>query len=299
MRTFSEKERCCEATFFSDGPYWHAYSPGKETPLLFIKEEDFVFVMNVIAQAAALTPRIKIIAFEVMGNHFHFILAGCKEDIESFWDFICKRLSKSFPIIRKIKLTIKPIESLKSLRNSIVYTNRNGYVANPNHTPFSYPWGTGHYYFLQHPDAVSYSKIKVDPRREMFRGRAPLLPDNWQVSNGHIVPSSYCSIVFGMSLFHDAHQYFAMVSKNIEAYQELAVELDDDDFLTDAELFTQIIKVISDQYGVRRVGDLSKSQRYDLARSMRHEWHTSNDQIRRILNLSAYEVNSLFPLGKK
>ena len=74
------------------GPYWHVYTSGKETPVLFVTQEDFWFAMNVIAQAAhEFRPvfnnngiqigGVIIIAFEVMGNHLHLVLSGEKEDI--------------------------------------------------------------------------------------------------------------------------------------------------------------------------------------------------------------------------
>jgi len=49
MSVFKEKEGRCDATFRSGGPYWHAYTSGKDTPLLFVRDEDLVFVMNVVA----------------------------------------------------------------------------------------------------------------------------------------------------------------------------------------------------------------------------------------------------------
>ena len=92
MSIFKERERCCEATFLDGEPYWHAYTSGKDTPLLFSLEEDFVFVMNVIAQAAALFPEVRIIAFEVMNNHFHFVVSADEETVLTFWGFVRKRL---------------------------------------------------------------------------------------------------------------------------------------------------------------------------------------------------------------
>ena len=53
MRNFEEKERTCEASFASVGPYWHAYTNGRDTPLTFTRDVDFTLVMNVIALAAA------------------------------------------------------------------------------------------------------------------------------------------------------------------------------------------------------------------------------------------------------
>ena len=137
MKNYNEKERSCEATFFSARPYWHAYTSGKETPILFTGSDELRFAMNVIAQAADKFPELRIIAFEVMNNHFHFVISGSESVIQAFFEFIRRRISRSITGIKKAKLTIKPIKDLQSLRNNIIYTNRNGYVADPNYTPFN------------------------------------------------------------------------------------------------------------------------------------------------------------------
>lgn len=299
MSIFKERERCCEATFLDGEPYWHAYTSGKDTPLLFSLEEDFVFVMNVIAQAAALFPEVRIIAFEVMNNHFHFVVSADEKAVLTFWGFVRKRLVRSFPLMKGLQITIKLIGDLGALRNNIVYTNRNGYVADSSHTPFSYPWGTGRYYFLDRPRGKTLARIFVDDKRRMFRCRTPALPSGWEVSNGYVAPWNYCAVKLGMAMFRDAHHYFMMVSKNVEAYAELAAGLDDGEFLTDTELFARLIVLVRSDYDVSSIKDLTKPQRFDLARKLRYEFRSSNGQIRRMLGLSQYEIDSLFPLTAK
>lgn len=299
MSIFKERERCCEATFLDGEPYWHAYTSGKDTPLLFSLEEDFVFVMNVIAQAAALFPEVRIIAFEVMNNHFHFVVSADEETVLTFWGFVRKRLVRSFPLMKGLQITIKPIGDLGALRNNIVYTNRNGYVADSSHTPFSYPWGTGRYYFLDRPRGKTLARIFVDDKRRMFRCRTPALPSGWEVSNGYVAPWNYCAVKLGMAMFRDAHHYFMMVSKNVEAYAELAAGLDDGEFLMDTELFARLSVLVRSDYDVSSIKDLTKPQRFDLARKLRYEFRSSNGQIRRMLGLSQYEIDSLFPLTAK
>ena len=299
MSIFKERERCCEATFLDGEPYWHAYTSGKDTPLLFSLEEDFVFVMNVIAQAAALFPEVRIIAFEVMNNHFHFVVSADEETVLTFWGFVRKRLVRSFPIMKGLQITIKPIGDLGALRNNIVYTNRNGYVADSSHTPFSYPWGTGRYYFLDRPRGKTLARIFVDDKRRMFRCRTPALPSGWEVSNGYVAPWNYCAVNLGLAMFRDSRHYFMMVSKNVEAYAELAAGLDDGEFLTDTELFARLSVLVRSDYDVSYIKDLTKPQRFDLARKLRYEFRSSNGQIRRMLGLSQYEIDSLFPLTAK
>lgn len=300
-KTFSESESACEATFLrGGGRYWHAYTDGRRTELLFKDIEDYAFAMNVIAQAADVCNELKLMAFAVMSNHFHFVLSSESEGLVfDFFAFIRKRVSRSIPEIRSISLSVKPIDNLQSLRNNIVYTNRNGYVADPGHTPFSYPWGTGRYYFNDIPTYHLMSEIRTDARRLMFRGRAPALPGDWSVIDSYVAPSSYCTVKFGMAMFRDAHHYFAMVSKNVEAYSSVAADIDDEEFLTDTELFARLSAVIKARYQLTALRDLSKAQRLDLARTLHYDFRSSNGQIRRVLGLSQYEVNSLFPLSAK
>lgn len=133
----------------------------------------------------------------------------------------------------------------------------------------------------------------------MFRCRTPELPGEWEVSNGYVAPWNYCAVKFGMAMFRDSHHYFMMASKNVEAYAELAAGLDDDEFLTDTELFSRMSSSLRSDYGVSSIKDLTKPQRFDLARKLRYEFSSSNGQIRRVLGLSQYEIDSLFPLTAK
>lgn len=300
MKTYYEKERFCETTFAKAGTYWHAYTNGRDTSLLFANDEDYTFAMNVIGQAANEYCKTRIIAFAVMSNHFHFILyAPAKEDIHAFFAFIKKRISHSIPAVKPIGLYLKPIENLRSLRNNIVYTNRNGYVANQCYTPFSYPWGTGRYYFNHIPIHDRYTGLYLSRKRTMFRGRAPELPGDWTLIDGYINPSSYCVLEFGMSLFRDAHHYFSMISKSIEAYSDVAVEINDEEYLTDTELYGQLTAILKERYCLSSVRNLSQAQKLDFARILHFDFRSSNGQIRRILGLSQYEVDCLFPFGSK
>lgn len=90
-----------------------------------------------------------------------------------------------------------------------------------------------------------------------------------------------------------------MVSKNVEAYDELASELNDGEYLTDTELVSQLVKLLKIDYNVNSLRDLGKSQKYDLARRLRFEFRSSNEQIRRVLNLTSAEVNTIFPMTAK
>ncbi|MGN1232407.1 MAG: hypothetical protein ACI4UJ_03040 [Candidatus Cryptobacteroides sp.] len=326
MMTINEKRKRCEAAFDKEGPYFHAYTSGKDTPILFTCKKDMAFAMNVIAQTSYQYPGIRILAFEVMNNHFHFILSGDKDECLAFCKRILKRIRKHFPDAVNTSLSIKNINDLATLRNNITYVNRNGYAADPNHTPFSYPWGTGRYYFLDEPAGIPVSWVTCDELRKLLRCRVLSVSKEWlfvgclqdwlrasgatwsragrgiikqlDLAECYISPASYCDINLGMSMFRDAHHYFQEVTKNIEAYSELALEIGDNDFLTDTELFAKLGIILKERYGNAGVRNLTNAQKLDIARMLHYDYRSSNGQIRRLLGLSQYDVDSLFPLSQ-
>lgn len=303
MTTFKEKESSCQRLFDSGGPYWHLYTLGKETPLIFNDTEDYAYAMNVLAQTAAEYQEMKIIAFEIMGNHLHILASGSQECLLDAFAFLRKRIARGlksrYPdgLPSKFSPKLKVVDGLEAMRNTIVYINRNGFVANSHCTPYSYPWGTGCDYFGQttHP-TLRYGDVSERQHRKLFRGRVPNISEDWPMSaNDYILPVAYCHINFGMSMFRDAHHYFSLLCKNVEAFAELAVELDDGEFLTDSEVFSQLNIILRTDYSGRSLKEITSPQKYDLARLLRLRFRSSNGQIRRVLSLNRYEVDSLFP----
>lgn len=261
MRNYRDLEAYCESRFLQGGPYWHIYTPGVETPVLFGVKEDYVFMMNLICQSAVATDGMEILAFEIMSNHLHIVVSGEESFARRFFAFLGKRLkrcAKSLTckeIPSSFEARYKEIDSLQSLRNTIVYVNCNGFVTDSNYTPFTYPWGTGKYYFNGAGFGGVNTNLNVNEMRRMFRGRATILPDKYQVNDG--------------------------------------------EYLTDTELVSQLVKLLKIDYNVNSLRDLGKSQKYDLARRLRFEFRSSNEQIRRVLNLTSAEVNTIFPMTAK
>lgn len=187
MKTFSESERMCQMAFDSCGNVWHGYTSGKEMPMLFVNDEDLIFAMNVIAYAAFVYKGVvRILTFEVMNNHFHFVLCGNENDIQEFFRLIVRKLKRTIPCAGNLK----------------------------GHTPFSYPWGAGRYYFNSFPITSTFKEISYLENRRMFRGANVDIPDDWQVIVGYIAPPSFVlrhktgdgDVQGRAPLFRDGHQ---------------------------------------------------------------------------------------------
>ena len=97
-----------------------------------------------------------------------------------------------------------------------------------------------------------------------------------------------------MSLFRDAQHYFSILSKNYEAYSEIAKRLGDSIFLTDDEMFAALRIISKKQFDESRPSMLPNASKLELARIMRKDYNASEGQIQRMLRLDPGVVRELF-----
>ena len=302
--SFSEKERGCERIFIDNGPYWHLYTDGTKMQNIFCNEEDFKIGMWCLAAALFPCESVRVITFELMGNHIHLILAGQKEDCILVFEIFTSRVKQVFAKARraidwsKFKMDILPIEDIQALRNEIIYVNRNAFVANPAYTPDSYPWGGGCAYFcpwLKQLKTTSLENMKVNTQRALLHTR-DVVPFSKLLEIGGVpfIPS-FCDIKLGESMFRDARSYFNSLTRNAEAFSQIASRLKDTIFLTDEELYSVICVHINKEYSVKTPLQLSAQQKIDTARHMHFNYNATNQQLRRMLRLDLSILEELFP----
>lgn len=302
--SFSEKERICESIFTSNGPYWHLYTDGTKMQNIFCCEEDFKTGMWILAATLHILKRTKALTFELMSNHIHLILAGQREDCIKVFELFAAKLKLTFPQRdraidwNKFIMDILPIESLQTLRNEIIYTNRNAFVANPAYTPDSYPWGGGCAYFnpwLKHLKTTPLGDLKVHIQRALLHTRdVSPFSELIEISGIPFIPS-FCDIQLGESMFRDARSYFNSLTRNAEAFSQIASRLKDKIFLTDEELYSVICSHINKEYSVKTTAQLSTQQKIDTARHMHFSYNATNQQLRRILRMDLSILEELFP----
>ena len=195
-------------------------------------------------------------------------------------------------------MQILPIESLHALRNEIIYANRNAFVANQDYTPASYPWGGGCAYFcpwIQHLKTSPFGKLPILTQRGILHTRyiAPFA-DLKLIDSMPFIPS-FCDIRLGESIFRDARSYFNSLTRNAEAFSQIAARLKDSVFLTDEELYSVICTYINKEYSVKIPSQLSAQQKIDTARHMHFGYNASNQQLRRMLRMDIAILEELFP----
>ena len=310
--SFNEKESACramfEATLASGQTFWHVCTPGTNQAIIFRSPEEYKFAMNAVATSAH-DAEVRIITFEIMSNHVHFIiLCRNKEAAKAFFELFKKRLIRYFRELREPRdfslFVADPIaiESLESLRNQIAYTNRNNYVIDPDQTPFSFPYGANAYYFNPFAKSMSGKKFgDMSDRAKMrlLHSKKIDYPESFIVLDGMILPMSFCDIYLGERFFRDARHYMHKITRDVESYKELAELLGDLEYYTDDELVGIVYSICRKNYGQERPSLLSVNQRNELARTLHYEYKADNAKISRLLQLPRRVVDAMFPMSSK
>ena len=105
---------------------------------------------------------------------------------------------------------------------------------------------------------------------------------------------SFCRVDIGQSVFQDARSYFHSLTRNSEAFSQIASRLKDSVFLTDDEMFMIAARYAETTYA-QKLLMLTPDQKLDLARKLHFEYNATNQQLRRILKLDIPILNELFP----
>ena len=84
----SEEE--CKEVFNEEQAFWHLFSPGDLSGILLKENQEYIDAMNIIALCAWANKDVKILTFQVMSNHFHFVIAANETDVVSFGELVKK-----------------------------------------------------------------------------------------------------------------------------------------------------------------------------------------------------------------
>lgn len=303
-KLFYDKEKSCLYNFNTRQNYWHLCTPGMNVPIIFTCQEDFEYGMCLMAICAYLFQDISVYTFVLMNTHVHMILSGEENRCKEFFDMFSRKLRRYLGgcgrsmDLSGFRAQLIQITDLQMLRNEIIYVNRNGYVANSNYTPYSYPWGAGMYFFnplVEKLPSMNFERLTVRKRRKICRTKVIDVCHGMKAHGNIILPTSFCKIKDAESMYRDASHYFASLTRNHEAFSEIARRLGDTMFLPDSEMYQAISSICNKKYGIRKPSLLSHEAKIEIARMMHYEYHASNRQIRSILNMDMAAIEEMFP----
>ncbi|MCQ2117659.1 MAG: hypothetical protein MJY76_05945 [Bacteroidales bacterium] len=293
------REQECTDIFNKLGPVYNACTD-ENHPVIFRTKDDFKAGMSIMAICVRMFEQIKVFAFQLMSNHIHLVISGNEQDIMDFFNYFKDRLDHY--LNKRVDLSgfclkLFAIEDLAYFRNAIVYVNRNGFVVYNNVTPFSYPWGTSAYFFQ--PLFCRYVRMcgkaigNVKIRQLMHTKNADSHKDI-QLADGYVHPLEFCLIELAEQTFHDAKQYFYLISRKIETYASIAKSIGEYVFYSDSDLFLAASKIAKDTFGAAELNSLTAQQKIELAKRLHFDYNASEKQLQRLLKIDKNILKSMF-----
>lgn len=298
-----------EILFKQAGPFFHVSSEGIDG-IVFRDDKDR-YAAFVYMAAAANEARTSILAYALMSNHVHFILQGNNPDL--FYERFILRMNQYLSrhgggnAQLPSQPSITPIKDRNQFLDAVAYVIRNQYVVDTTVTPYSVFWTSGYMYFNTAFHQVSallpYVPVEDLSARKLIRltfTKDPSMPlSGLKLLNGIPCPRSFVNYKLVEDIFGSARLFTIRVFKSVEAQMETALLLGETPFLPDEELSREIWKYCKERWNVKSVLQLTREQKFELAKHMKYVYHASNGQIVRISSLAPKDVDALFPMSSK
>jgi len=303
MKNFISIEDYFSSCIDKGQSFWHLWTP-ENHQVIFTSEDDFKVGMNLTAICAFLHPEIKILAFELMSNHMHITIVGAEDSVRLYFNSFKKYLKrwfehqKNYVDLSGFNCNLRRLNSPTEVRDVISYTNRNGFLVNPDTTPFSYRWGANLFFFnpeakkRYHENSV---KMTLRQRREMVHGHAADSIDSLMMLDGYVCPMCFCDIATAEKFYRNASNYLYGISRNIEASKKIAEECSEMIYYSDDELFRITCSLADAKSKNTPPGLLPGNAKIEIARILHNEYNADKKKIVRMLKLDMQILNSIFP----
>ena len=283
--------------------YYHYCSKGFEREILFKNPIEFIAGINRIAVCFLLClladQPVRILAFCLMDNHFHFILYGEEHHCDAFIARYKKLTAmwvtrhRGQPLIERMEIGHWTI-SFDKLAEKIIYVLRNPVAAGLKMLPSAYRWSSASLMFadLTAPrwGEVDAGTLSVTKRRIKGYTRVRL-PDNWKIlPDGMIWPGNYMDIRTAEKQFQSIGTYmFALNNSNIDKECEREM-MKDSIMLPDGDVEKRACEIALSLFEKENAIKCSVGERIGIATILRKEMRCNHKQLGRVLHLKPSDL---------
>ncbi len=268
-----------------------------ETHVWFRDEEDFKAGMNYVA-SVSFSLGICVLAFILMSNHVHFVLA-CSEDeavrfITEFKRVYSRYLNVKYgtqELLRRNDVDIRFLSpEAESIERAIAYVQMNSVAANICTHPSEYPWGTGRTFFqVEAPKGRPLGSMTARSRIKCLHSKVRL-PSDWILADGYICPRSYVGVKFVEGLFRTPKRMSFFLQNSSKARQVLARTDTNLPSFQDKVILAGIPDLCRSLFGKWTIIDLCEEERKVVVDQIKRRFSADVAQIARVTGLSYQEV---------
>ena len=281
--------------------YYHVFTKGLEKDLLFHDNEEFIYGMNLIPRCLK-SADVRALAFCLMDNHVHFVLAGpmekCKRFMASYKRALLSFLNKwkKRNLSETVAAGIVRVDDADNLMTVIAYVLRNPLAAGVNYLPQDYLWSSGPAYFrrggaMHDNDCRQISLLSFREKKNYFKS-TPGYPAHWTVDkNGMILPENYIEVEEVEKLFSSVKRYLYRISTNKE--MEINLSMMQNLKLSDSDMRKEAAKICMDTFGTTSVDILDYRQKLRICKMLHERLGAGSRQLGRIMHLDPVNIKNL------
>lgn len=257
--------------------------------LWFKDDDDYRAGMNYVAIVSFLLG-IPVLAFVLMSNHVHMVLACSEKEAMAFISAYKKLYSYYYRVKYNHKEFLREngcdLRSLsrddESLERAIAYVQMNPVAANICLNPTQYPWGTGTSFFDMRPEAGELlGEYSFRQQIRLFHSKVRL-PQEYRLENGHIRPRSFVKTQWVEAIFRTPKRmhYFLVNSSKAKSRIE-----NREPFLPafrDQSLAASMTDLCRSLFGQETMENLAREQQAEVIRQLRYRFGADIVQVSRV-----------------
>ena len=279
-----------------DRKFYHVCTDGLEQVTLLKDEEDFKAAWNYIA-LIAWRIGVEVVAFTLMSNHIHLILA-CKDVLQA--DAAIKLYKKLLSMYLKNKYGLKKvlhhtddcislIDSVAYMKNCIAYIMRNAVCARICAKPEDYRWTSYACYFSDASSENSFpvSELTFSQKRKMLRTGMNLMDCPLRITEGGLIAlDSFVRYDIVERIYrYSGKSFLYYLGCCNDARMEYELTCQPMMHVSDQDMYETVSKYAAGRFRGKDLAELTSAEKCSILKHLFFNNKTSVPQLSRILGL--------------
>lgn len=291
--------------------YFHMFANGDDAKDFITSEEDFKAAFNRFAICSHRNVDVTVLSFSVEDTHPHALLRGnlenCSRFVRDFEDKSKRSIARRRGSLEGTNLhcELYEINDTRYLMNVAAYTIVQATKDGKAVMPYDYLYGTGALYFRSRYTILPWMigndlKVKEPVRfrdlnaREKLRicASKELIPEDWLVCNGFILPTNYVDIKDFEQIFRTHNCFRTFLCSNRSKDEDIINRMSSTRgvLLDDQEARKICAEACLRIFGRPSTYSLSTDQRIILARSLKKDYNVSYRQLATLVKIPQNEL---------
>lgn len=281
---------------FYDRNFYHVCTNGLEQVTLLKDEEDFKAAWNYLA-LSAWRAGVEVVAFTLMSNHIHEILA-CKDmsqadaAIKLYKNMLSLYLKNKYGLAKALHGTgdcVSLIDTVTYMKNCIAYILRNAVCARICAKPEDYRWSSYACYFSEtrYDKSLPVAELTFSQKRQMLRTGLDLRDCPFRIyADGLVALESFVRIDIVERVYrHSGKSFLYYLGSCNDARMEYELTCQPLMHVNDQDMYEAVTRYVACRFRGKELVELTSAEKCSILKHLFFNNKTSIPQLSRIMGL--------------